>query len=70
MNYRFRYRVTNADFDALVDQLRAGALDDEIPPHGTLATVRQRIPADRGVGPRRPEDVTAHPRWISGEASS
>ena len=29
-------------------------LDGEIPPHGTLARVRQRIPADRGVGAVRP----------------
>ena len=52
VNYRHRYRVTTADLDALLDDLQAGALDGEIPPHGTLATVRQRIPADRGVGPR------------------
>ena len=37
VNYRYRYRVTNDDFDQLVDDLRAGRLDDEIPPHGTLA---------------------------------
>ena len=49
---------------ALFDDLRAGALDGEIPPHGTLATVRQRIPADRGVGPRQPEDVSGPPPWI------
>jgi NADH-quinone oxidoreductase subunit E len=64
VNYRYRYRVTNADFDALVEGLRSGALAAEIPPHGTLATVRQRIPVDRAVGPRRPEDVTGPPPWI------
>ena len=42
VNYRFRYRVTNDEFDALVDDLAAGRLDDEVPPHGTLARVRQR----------------------------
>jgi NADH-quinone oxidoreductase subunit E len=42
VNYRFRYKVTPADFDRLVDDLRTGKLADEIPPHGTLARVRQR----------------------------
>ena len=64
VNYRYRYRVTNADLDTLLDQLQSGALDAELPPHGTLATVRQRIPADRGVGPRDPDDVTTPPPWI------
>ena len=64
VNYRYRFRVTPEDLDTLIDQLRSGALDGEIPPHGTLATVRQRIPADRGVGPRDPDDVTDPPAWI------
>ena len=68
VNYRHRYRVTNADFDQLVDDLRAGRLDDEIPPHGTLARNRQHIPADKAAGAVPPEDVTAGPVWI--EATS
>jgi NADH-quinone oxidoreductase subunit E len=44
VNYRYRHGVTHADFDQLIDDLRAGALADEIPPHGTLARVRQRTP--------------------------
>jgi NADH-quinone oxidoreductase subunit E len=47
VNYRFRNKVTNEDFDALVDDLAAGRLTDEFPPHGTLARVRQKVPADR-----------------------
>ncbi len=50
VNYRYRYRVTNDDFDRLVDDLAAGRLDSEIPPHGVLARVRQRVPADRWAG--------------------
>jgi NADH-quinone oxidoreductase subunit E len=50
VNYRFRYKVANGDFDQLIDDLRAGRLDDEVPPHGTLARVRQRVPADRWAG--------------------
>jgi NADH-quinone oxidoreductase subunit E len=65
VNYRHRYRVTAADFDQLVDDLRSGALTDEIPPHGTLGHARQHIPADRHVGATPPEDVTAGPAWIT-----
>jgi NADH-quinone oxidoreductase subunit E len=64
VNYRHRYRVTNADFDQLVDDLRAGRLDNEIPPHGTLARNRQHIPADKAVGAVAPDDVTTGPVWI------
>jgi len=64
VNYRYRFRVTNETFDQLVDDLRNGRLDAEVPPHGTVARVRQRIPADRGVGPKAPEDVTTAPEWM------
>lgn len=65
VNYRHRYRVTPADFDQLVADLRAGNLVDEIPPHGTVARVRQHIPADRGVGAVPPEEATAPPSWLA-----
>jgi NADH-quinone oxidoreductase subunit E len=64
VNYRHRFRVTNADFDQLVDDLRAGRLEAEIPPHGTLGRNRQHIPADRAVGAVPPEDATSAPAWI------
>jgi NADH-quinone oxidoreductase subunit E len=64
VNYRHRYRVTTEEFDHLVDDLRAGRLDGEIPPHGTLARVRQRIPADKGVGAVPVEQATTAPAWI------
>ena len=69
VNYRYRFRVTPQDFDSLVDDLRAGRLADEIPPHGTLAVVRQSIPADRGVGAVDPDLVTANPDWFDGKAA-
>ena len=47
VNYRYFHKVTPADFDQLVDDLRAGRHDADIPPHGTLHRIRQRIPADR-----------------------
>lgn len=64
VNYRHRFRVTPADFDQLVDDLRAGKLDGEIPPHGTLGRNRQHIPADRAVGAVHPDDVTGGPVWL------
>ena len=64
VNYRHRYRVTTAEFDQLIDDLRAGRLDNDIPPHGTLARNRQHIPADKAVGAVPPEDVTSGPAWI------
>jgi NADH-quinone oxidoreductase subunit E len=47
VNYRYRYQVTPESFDQLIDDLRAGRLSDEIPPHGTLARIRQKIAPDR-----------------------
>jgi len=46
VNYRYRYKVDAAGFDGLIDDLRSGALAEEIPPHGTLARVRQRTPSN------------------------
>ncbi len=43
VNWRFRGNVTDEDFDRLIDDLRAGRLDDEIPPHGTLCRVRRAV---------------------------
>jgi NADH-quinone oxidoreductase subunit E len=42
VNYRYRYQVSLEQFDELIAELRSGSLDAEIPPHGTLARVRQR----------------------------
>lgn len=64
VNYRHRYRVTPDELDQLLDDLRAGRLADEIPDHGVLARVRQRIPADRWVQPVPPEAVSTPPPWM------
>lgn len=68
VNYRYRYRVTPGQVEVLIDDLRTGRLDDEIPPHGTVAKVRQRIPADRAVGAVPPDEVTGAPEWMQGAA--
>ncbi len=70
VNYRYRYRMTTADMDILIDDLQAGKLSDEIPPHGTVARVRQRIPADRAVGAVPPESVTTPPVWMPAPAEA
>ena len=60
VNYRYRYKVTDGAFDALVDDLAAGRLADEIPPHGTLARTRQRTTdrwADTGTEAQRKVDA-------------
>jgi NADH-quinone oxidoreductase subunit E len=70
VNYRYRFRVTPATFDALVDDLVAGRLDGEIPPHGTVARIRQHIPAELAVGAVPPDDVTTAPAWMPAAEAS
>lgn len=64
VNYRHRYRMTPESLDTLLDDLRAGRLEGEIPPHGVLHRTRQHLPADRSVGAVPPESVTGPPPWI------
>ena len=49
VNHRYVGAQTAESFDRLVDDLRAGRLDDTIPHHGTLVRVRRSVPlqADR-----------------------
>lgn len=70
VNYRYRYRVDAEGFDRLVDDLAAGNLDDEIPPHGVTARVRQRIPAGRAVGAVPPAEVNEEPVWLAASAGN
>ena len=64
VNYRYRLRVSDEDFDALVDDLRHGRADD-IPEHGTLALTRQSIPAGSGAGIVPPEEAREAPVWLA-----
>ncbi len=63
VNYRYEYRVDNDRFDQIVNDLRSGNRPD-VPDHGTLARVRQHIPADRIAGIEPPE-VAGTPAWFS-----
>jgi NADH-quinone oxidoreductase subunit E len=64
VNYRYEHRVTPEQFDWLIGDLKSGRRDHEIPPHGTLARIRQHIPADRAAGPSLPEGGS-EPGWIT-----
>lgn len=50
VNYRYFHKVTTAEADDLVEQLRAGRLADQIPPHGTTTRVRQQVAPERWAG--------------------
>ncbi|HEX2576047.1 MAG TPA: NAD(P)H-dependent oxidoreductase subunit E [Aquihabitans sp.] len=69
INYRYFHRLTNEAFDEVIADLRAGKRTDEIPPHGTLARIRQHIPADRAAGPADPSG-TPEPVWLSAHAEA
>lgn len=43
VNWRFFGNVTGESFERLVDDLRAGRLDEEVPPHGTLCRIRRSV---------------------------
>src|SRR5918999_4179398 len=44
VNYRYFHRVAPSEADVLIDDLRAGRKADEVPRHGTLSRIRQRLP--------------------------
>lgn len=63
VNYRHCHRMTPEKFDQLIADLRSGRLDGEIPPHGTLARVRQHIPHEKAAGVASP-DAPSAPAWF------
>ena len=63
VNYRYFHKVTTADADALIDDLRFGRRAAEVPAHGTLAKVRQQIPVDRKAGNAVP-GASEEPVWL------
>ena len=80
VNYRYFHRVSPEELDRIVADLRATGRTTvpmksgdtgDIPPHGTLARIRQHIPADRRAGNAAP-DVNIEPAWLTprGEATT
>ena len=68
INYRYFHKISTAELDTVLDELRSGRRDD-IPDHGTLAKVRQHIPVARRAGNVAPTDV-AEPVWLGRNATS
>ena len=58
VNWRFFGNIANDDFDRLVEDLAAGRLADDVPPHGTLNRVRRRVglPAGAPAAPSPHDD--------------
>jgi NADH-quinone oxidoreductase subunit E len=75
VNYRYFHRISHDELDQLVADLRSTGRttvptrsndNGDIPPHGTLARVRQQLPADRRAG-NAPPDASGAPVWLEGE---
>ena len=64
VNYRYFTNVAPAALDQLLEDLRAGQMDGDIPPHGTLHRIRQHIPPERAAGPALPDGGQA-PAWMA-----
>jgi NADH-quinone oxidoreductase subunit E len=64
VNYRYFHRVTHDQVDELLEDLRAGKRAHDVPRHGTLSRVRQRIPEDRRAGVA-PPDRNVEPPWLA-----
>ena len=62
VNYRYQNQVTESQFDELVQQIQAEEKND-IPKHGSLAKVRQKIPAERMAG-FQSIDEGSEPVWL------
>jgi NADH-quinone oxidoreductase subunit E len=63
VNYRYFHRLSTDDLSQLIADLRSGALDDVVPPHGTLGRVRQDLVGDRIANISSPESQD-EPVWI------
>jgi hypothetical protein len=50
-NWRFFGDLDEERFDTLIDDLRAGRMDAEVPPHGTLNRVRRSVGSDKEARP-------------------
>ena len=64
VNYRYFHRITLDEFDGLIDDLANETGRHDIPDHGTLARIRQHIPADRAAGPADPAGIP-EPVWLT-----
>jgi len=63
VNYRYFQSISPEDLTQLIADLRSGALDDVVPPHGTLGRVRQDLGGERIANISAPE-TQGEPVWI------
>ncbi len=63
VNYRYQNKVTKPHFNQLVQEIKDGNRS-EIPKHGSLAKVRQRIPNERLAG-IEPVNDAQPPKWLN-----
>jgi NADH-quinone oxidoreductase subunit E len=68
VNYRYFNKVTPQAADSLIDDLRSGRRATEVPKHGTLARIRQSIPAERRAGNAVPGECD-EPVWHTSAAA-
>jgi NADH-quinone oxidoreductase subunit E len=66
VNYRYFHQVAPSEAGVLIDDLRAGRKADDVPRHGVLGRVRQKLPDDR-AGVALPEDGS-EPAWFAGNS--
>ena len=64
VNYRYFTNVAPAALDQLLEDLRAGQMDGDIPPHGTLHRIRQHLPPERAACAAPPDGGPA-PAWMA-----
>ncbi len=69
VNYRYFHRISHEQADELIDDLRAGKRAHDVPRHGTLSRVRQRVPDDRRAGVA-PPDQNVEPPWLARNTQS
>jgi NADH-quinone oxidoreductase E subunit len=70
VNWRYFGKVTPQRFDTLMDDLQAGRLADEVPPHGTLNRVRREITAWANAAATRAEAPAPPPSPAQGGTSA
>lgn len=72
VNWRFFGPLTNDGLDTLLDDVAAGHLDEEIPPHGTLNRVRREgglaVPRAKILAERARQDHSRADRKAAAEA--
>lgn len=68
VNYRYFENVSPEGLEGIIDDLRSGRLEGEVPPHGTLGRVRQHLGPDRIANITPPEEQS-EPVWIARQTS-